>query len=224
MVNVSILLVKKTGELSALQCKDFDEAELYKKCGLKNLDHFGKQTEWSSKIDGLKYFISLYAKTEGRANSENKYDFPPPVDTKLFFGTCALVCKTKSEDGSSTICSLSIPLWNKIYEKLFGGFEDLAAGAEEDEEEEDELATVDKKKKTKQGYLKDGFVVDSSDAEDEDGEPYYGSDSDEDSVTRGQEEADNDEEDEIGDLDLAELINEIAEEDYDYSDLKPTEK
>ena len=53
----------------------------------------------------------------------------------------------------------------KIYEKLFGGFEDLAATAIEDENEEDELANVPKEKKTKQGYLKDGFVVDSSDAD-----------------------------------------------------------
>ena len=50
-----------------------------------------------------------------------------------------------------------MPLWNKIYEKLFGGFEDLASTAAEDEAEEDELANVPKELKTKQGYLKDGI-------------------------------------------------------------------
>ena len=53
-------------------------------------------------------------------------------------------------------------LWEKVYEKLFGGFENLALTAAEDEDEEDELDAVPKSKKTKKGgYLKDGFVVDS---------------------------------------------------------------
>ena len=40
----------------------------------------------------------------------------------------------------------------------------------EDDEEEDELKNIPKNMKTKKGgYLKDGFVVDSSDAEEEEG-------------------------------------------------------
>ena len=35
--------------------------------------------------------IELWARNDGKANTENKYDFPPPVDTKLYFGTCCLV-------------------------------------------------------------------------------------------------------------------------------------
>ena len=57
--------------------------------------------------------------------------------------------------------SLTCENWNKIYEKLYGGFEDLASSALEDEEEEDELANVPAHMKTKEGYLKDGFVVDN---------------------------------------------------------------
>ena len=88
---------------------------------------------------------------------KNKYDFPPPIDTKLFYGSCAVVAQLKKDNGSKLYTNLSVELWNKIYEKLFGGFEDLAATAKEDEEEEDELANVPKEKKTKDGYLKDGF-------------------------------------------------------------------
>jgi hypothetical protein len=44
----------------------------------------------------------------------------------------------------------------------------LASTAKEDEDEMDELALIPKEKKTKDGYLKDGFVVDSSDPEDVD--------------------------------------------------------
>lgn len=53
-------------------------------------DGFVKQTTWASvKINGVKYTVDLYGKTEGKANTENKYDFPPPVDNTLFFW---LVC------------------------------------------------------------------------------------------------------------------------------------
>ena len=45
------------------------------------------ETEWNVKCDSKKYFIEVYAKTEGRTNSENKYDFPPPIDNALFFGS-----------------------------------------------------------------------------------------------------------------------------------------
>ena len=95
---------------------------------------------------------------------------------------------------------------DKLYEKLFGGFEDLSATAEEDENEIDELANIPKEKKTKQGYLKDGFVVDSSDTEeaeeDEDEE-----DEDEENEESTEEEVDVKEED-IG--------SELSEESYDY--------
>jgi hypothetical protein len=160
---LDILIVEKLGEIKLLSIKDFKEAELYKKCGFKKADDFNKQTEWSIKYDGKKYFVQLFAKTEGRANSENKYDFPPPIDTKLFYGSCAIIGQIKNEDGVKVYENLTVPLWDKIYEKLFGGFEDLASTAKEDDDEIDELANVPKDKKTKHGYLKDGFVVDSSD-------------------------------------------------------------
>jgi hypothetical protein len=50
--------------------------------------------------------------------------------------------------------------WNKIYEYLFGGFESLVANEDEDDDEEDELESLPKNRKTRDGYLKDGFVVD----------------------------------------------------------------
>jgi len=68
--------------------------------------------------------------------------------------------------------------WQKIYEQLYGGFEDLVASGdtladaeaadiaeEEAAEEEDEYADLEK---TETGYAKDGFVVeDGDDADDE---------------------------------------------------------
>ena len=58
--------------------------------------------------------------------------------------------------------------WNMIYEELFGGFENLDDTAEADEAEEDELENIPQEYKTKTGYLKDGFVVDTSTSDSDD--------------------------------------------------------
>jgi hypothetical protein len=209
---LNIIIVERTGTLKLLSIKDFKEEELFKKCGFKKSEDFLKQTEWNVKYDSKKYYIQVFAKTDGRANSENKYDFPPPIDNKLFFGCCAIVAYLKNSDGTKLYTNLSLQIWGKIYEKLFGGFEDLAATAAEDENEEDELANVPKEKKTKQGYLKDGFVVDSSDADEsasvtgsEDNESYESEETDE--TKKDGEENDN----------LMDNIgSELSEESYDY--------
>ena len=208
---LTIIIVEKDGNLKSLAIKDFKMEELYKKCGFKKSEDFIKQTEWSNKYDGKKYYVEVFAKTDGRAGSENKYDFPPPIDNSLFFGSCAIVAYLKKEDGTKAYVDLCLALWNKIYEKLFGGFEDLAATAKEDEEEEDELAKVPKEKKTKNGYLKDGFVVDSSDTE-ESNEKVSEEDEDEEEEEDDHEEQDEDENENEDD----DIGSELSEEEYDY--------
>ena len=210
---LDIIIVERLGSLKILSIKDFKVEELYKKCGFKKAEDFNKQTEWNVKYGGKKYLIQVFAKADGRANSENKYDFPPPIDSKLFYGSCAIVAQVKMDDGSKAYSNLTLPLWNKIYEKLFGGFEDLAATAKEDEEEEDELANVPKEKKTKQGYLKDGFVVDSSDTEEN---SPLGSESEHDE--EDSEEADDEEDSEEQEEDVGSELSEESEESYDYDD------
>ncbi len=214
--SLTIIIVEKTGVLKTLTVKEYKEDTLFKKCGFKKEEGFVKQCEWNNiKFEGNKYVISVYAKDDGKANCENKYDFPPPIDKKLFFGSCAIVASIKKDDGSNVLTNLSLPLWEKIYEKLFGGFENLAVTSVEDEEEEDELENVPKEKKTKHGYLKDGFVVDSDgDNYDEDS---YGSDYDEDDSNNSDT---NDEPngDEYGDIIIEDLGSELSEESYDYSD------
>jgi hypothetical protein len=209
---LDIIIVERLGSLKLLSIKDFKLEELYKKCGFKKADDFNKQTEWNIKYDGKKYFIQVFAKSDGRANSENKYEFPPPIDTKLFYGSCAIVAQVRNNDGNKVYANLSVALWNKIYEKLFGGFEDLATTAKEDEEEEDELANVPKEKKTKQGYLKDGFVVDSSDAEED-------MPSDTESNEEDEDEDEDEETEELEDNIVVEDVgSELTEESYDYDD------
>ena len=79
------------------------------------------------------------------------------IDTDLYYGNLAII--NKNQRGETT--NLSIDEWNKIYEFLFGGFENLDDLEEEDENEEDELENIPSSLKTKVGgYLKDDFVVD----------------------------------------------------------------
>ncbi|NDA89736.1 MAG: hypothetical protein EBY20_02330 [Alphaproteobacteria bacterium] len=209
--NISVIIVEKGGSLKSLTIKDYKEEDLYKKCGFKKPDGFSKQTEWGIKLEGKKFVVALFAKTEGKANTENKYDFPPPVDTTLFFGSCVLVSSVKKDDGSFGIVSLSVEQWGKMYEKLFGGFEDLNATCAEDEAEEDELDNIPASKKTKQGYLKDGFVVDSDSDEKDD----YESD---DSIGDEDETEDSDEQDGQEEaLEIEDIGSELSEEEYDSS-------
>lgn len=206
---LNIVIVERNGSLKSLAIKEFKLEELFKKCGFKKADDFIRQVEWNVKYDSKKYFIELFAKTDGRANSENKYDFPPPIDNTLFYGSCAIVAHLKKDAGKKDYTDLSVQLWNKIYEKLFGGFEDLSATAAQDENEEDELANVPNEKKTKQGYLKDGFVVDSSDGDDEPcGSSTESSDDDVD--------ADEESEDPDNDIVIEDIGSELSEESYDY--------
>ena len=198
MSSLKVVIVEKNGTLRNLAVKEFNINELYKKCGFKKSGDFIKQVNWSVKYEGQTYNVSLYAKTEGRHNNENKYEFPPPIDTKLFFGSCALVASLNDE-----YINLNDEMWSKMYNKLYGGFEDLSNTAEEDELEEDELEKVPDKYKTKTGYLKDGFIVDSN-SED---------------LSNGNEDEDEDEdEDEEGINYLDNLDPELTEEEYIDSD------
>ena len=71
-----------------------------------------------------------------------------PEDTQLYFGTMVLV----NYEGDNAK-NLSLAEWNKIYEHLFGGFEDIGS------EDSEESVSEDEENLTKEGYLMDGFVV-----------------------------------------------------------------
>lgn len=206
---LTIIIVDKSASLKNLTVKDYKVDELYKKCGFKKADTFILQVEWPVKLDGQKYLIQMYGKLDGKANMENKYDFPPPVDKQLYFGSCALVGMLREDSNNRSHINLSLELWNKLYEKLFGGFEDLAVIGADDDDEEDELENVPKKLKTKKGgYLKDGFVIDSSDTEEA-----VGSETEDEDDEVSDKPSDEEEE-----LVVEEIGSELSEEAYDYSD------
>jgi hypothetical protein len=156
----SILIVEKLGNIKSTTLKKWDESELYKKAGLKTADGFKCFTTWPVEVANKTYNISLYGKTSGRANHENKYEFPPPMDNALFFGNCILINKNAGGD----LVDVTIGEWETIYEHLHGGFEDLGDDDSDEEESDDEPGL----KRTKDGYVKDGFVVGGEDDDDED--------------------------------------------------------
>jgi hypothetical protein len=159
----SIIIVEKVGSIKQVSMKSVVETELYKKAGLKVADGFKCYTNWSVEYAKRQYTISLYGKTTGRANYENKYEFPPPVDNILFFGNCILIAK--STEGA--IMDLTQDMWEKIYETLYGGFDDIG---EEDSDSECDSEAEEVGKHTKNGYVKDGFVVDDDEEDDDDDE------------------------------------------------------
>lgn len=151
MSSVRLLVVEKTGTIKESVLKTWNEEELYKKAGFKTGQGFKLATTW--KVDDINkksYTINVYGKTDGRATQENKYEFPPPIDETLFFGSCLIVNMRNDKPVSLTSAE-----WTCIYEKLYGGFESL--GEEDSEEDSDEYDDVPK---TKSGYAKDGFIVD----------------------------------------------------------------
>ena len=223
-VKQTFLIVEKSGSIKEVSVKSINKDEIYKKCGFRKPDGFECRTTWKNvKVGNQNYSVQLWARDDGKADTENKYDFPPPVDNTLYFGNCALVQVLNNNHDSFT--SLSKDLWLKIYEALFGGFEDI--GDENDDDEPDELDAIKKDMKTKKtGYLKDGFVVDSDEEEevvasDVDEE----SDEDDDDSDEDVSEDDNDcdETDAKSDLvdnesDNISAGSELDEESYDYSD------
>lgn len=212
----SVIVINKGGEIKETKIKNIDRENLYKKAGFKSSENFLKQTSWNVSIDKNNYCIELWAREHGKANTENKYDFPPPIDTKLFFGSCILL---NCDPISKKINNLTADIWKSIYNKLFDGFDDI--NDNDSIPSEDELENIPQIYKSKDGYLKDGFIVDDEDEQDDL--------DDDDNFSDEENEINDDEDDEISndniiintktesDLDLLISDNDLIEDDYSYT-------
>ena len=194
----TIIIEKNTNKKEVnINIDTIDIEKLSKICGFRKHNDFENHIIWETEFEDNVYDIYLFGKVNGRANTENKYDFPPPVDNVLFFGNCLLV---SCFNGTNVLSDLTIKQWDNIYEHLFGGFEDLGS----ETSSEDELENVPDDMKTEEGYLKDNFVVDDNEIielEDDDNSTIIISDNESE-----EEESDNDNE------------MELEEEVYIYSD------
>ena len=190
---VKVIVVKKSGTFKIDNYDHENDEKLYKVAGLKNSNDFECVATWNMRNEkNNMYDYCVYAKKTGNAGQENKYDFPPPIDSDLFFGSCIILKKN-----NESYKSIRLEEWDFIYESLFGGFEDIGEYDSEDEDEEDELD--DDVEFTKSGYVQDGFVVDDDEPEDEDASYEEGEYEEE----EDEEEEDEEEEEEEEELDEA---------------------
>ena len=162
---VNIVIVEKSGSIVDKDVKKLKLNDLYKKCNFRKSSDFQKIHTFKVKS----HYIHVYGKNEGKSNQVNKFEYPPPIDTKLFFGNMALVKSDTLDISDDNIIDYTADEWNNDYETLMGGFEDINSTSDT---EEDELDNYSSEQITKEGYLKDGFVVQDiepsvSDSEDE---------------------------------------------------------
>jgi len=155
----------------------------------------------------------LYARSTGRAGQENKYEFPPPVDSALYFGPCMLVQQNSPSDVTA-VTSLSEETWKKVYNHLCGGFEECLESDDDEEEEDEVVENADKKT----GYALDGFVVGDDEEEEEEEEE------EDDEDTEVEEDEDEDEEEDEEELILHDDVDEDEDEDEDEDDAEEEEE
>lgn len=194
--SVSVVIIKKNGsyeekQLTELNCGVLCQLQLksiYKLCNLRSKsdmpDSFGKIHTFSRKSFpknmrskcGLDYCSERYdaifvvGNKEGKAGQENKFEFPPPIDNDIFFGDLCLL-KGENLGHGGRLVDLTIKEWKRVYEMLFGGFDDCGSDDEDDNEDDDDIYV--EMPTTKEGYAKDGFVVDDEDGEDGDEDDDY---------------------------------------------------
>lgn len=203
----SIIIVDKCASIKSTKAKDVTRETLYKKCGFRKAEGFELRNKFVIKKFQVET-VEVWARDTGKAGTENKYELPPPIDQVLYFGSIAIT----AFDSNNEFIDLTEDTWKKVYEHLFGGFEDIGSPESEAEYSEDELESVPAEEKTKDGYLKDGFVVDTNDEE------FESESESKDSSSDRKEEQDDNERclDEMSSG--SELELELEEEEYYYSD------
>jgi hypothetical protein len=205
----SIIIVDKTASIKSSKVLSLTRNTLYKKCGFRKADGFELRNKFIIKKFEVDT-VEVWARDSGKAGSENKYDLPPPIDHALYFGSIAIA----AFDSDGEFIDLNKETWKKVYEHLFGGFEDIDDPDSEAEYSEDELESVPAEKKTKNGYLKDGFVVDTNEDSNDEEEEEEEDDSEEED---DESESDDESEDETND-DMSGGSELELEDEYYYSD------
>lgn len=153
----TIIIIKNNCDISEKKIKQFNENEIYKLCKYKTDKDFSNIHNF--KVKGNTY--QLYCKTTGRAGNENKYELPPPIDNELYFGSICIIKTNENE-----IEDLSSKEWQEVYEELFGGFEEI--GENDSDERSMDSSIYSDGEYTKEGYLKDNFVIEDGELEEED--------------------------------------------------------
>ena len=239
MVKAVVVVIDKKNNIKESKVNNFTTETLYKKCNLKSKDHFKCRHTWKYNNS----YLSVFAKDNGRANNENKCELPRPIDEELYFGSMLVVHHSEAELTNDNVLDATENMWESFLAKEMGAEEDL--GEEDSYSEEEEIP---EDQQTKEGYMKDGFVVSDKSAEDdedyvleedddddeeeeyiddddEDDDEYYNSDDYEDECEGEEYESDEEEEedDDDDDDDDDSEIEEVLDSDVDNSELEEEE-
>ena len=118
----TIVIIDKNTEIKEGNFKNLKICDIYKKCNFRKKDDFSSRHSWN--ID-KNIFITLFSRNDGKAGTENKYELPPPIDNDLYFGSMAIVGHKNKNIKDGELIDFTKDMWNKAYEKLMGGFENL---------------------------------------------------------------------------------------------------
>ena len=68
MTSVSIIIIEKGGNVKELKVKNYNEDDLYKKCGFKSSNDFKLHSVWENiTLNKVTYNIHIYGKLVGRS-------------------------------------------------------------------------------------------------------------------------------------------------------------
>ena len=104
------VIINTTNKIIDIDLKKFKIEEFYKKCSFRKKQDFDIRVSWKS----LKGWVSVFSRNTGNAGKENKYDFPPPIDSELYFGNVLLVQHTDKVPTNDTIINFTGKEWKKI--------------------------------------------------------------------------------------------------------------
>ena len=141
--------LEKSGSWTGID-KEADESKFFLYCGWKKTKGFRILHSYQL----TEVTVEIWGRDSGDEKQISKWELPPPLDTVFSYGNLLAVGRNGSE-------YVDID-WDNSYNEMFGGFDDLGS---QDSESEDELDTIPDTEKTKEGYLKDGWVVSESELE-----------------------------------------------------------
>ena len=205
---MKIVLIKKNETVVTKNVKNFNYDNIHKYMSFKTNKNIVHAHTW--KVQGG--YVHIFCKTDGRSNNVNKYELPPPIDKPLYYGTLCLIKSSSKNKDDDTVVDMTHECWETYYNTLMGGFEDIN---DIDSYESDELEEYPSECLTKEGYLKDGFIIDNDEMDenvviDED---EYEEDEDEEDEEEEEGEFNSDEEDSVNE---EHTDNELSdEEDYE---------
>jgi hypothetical protein len=105
------IIVSRIGKLNSSDIPSIDEFN--KKYKIKLVNGYQLFHTWICSLNDINYELHLYTKLSGKL--VNKYKFPPPLDTHLFYSECFFTCSMNHEwiDLDLDLCIQLLNVLNK---------------------------------------------------------------------------------------------------------------